>query len=605
MAGFRNIGVPGDRERAGVVGHHVEGEVGRVGEKLAGQDDAADRDRTDPVERGEGDGSGRGFGIAVEFGTFGFAVARAGGRGQLVFFHHGRVFAGGNVGDDRRCVADFDRQRGIAGRAVSVQDRIVENVDDVARRFEIPLVGIVALRIDGQFAVLADEDLTRLDRAIGVRIAGDRTSGAIAVGTRLVVDKDIAADFREGSPGDLVDVVTGDRVIVDHVDLQVGGRAVAIDIDDRHHEGAVDGFADQIVGQREEEADLARADIDAGDGQETIVAGDGAVEREGRFAILDDVDAIHAHDIDAIGRAETDGADRDFRIGLVARAGGFVDAVDRAGRQAVFIDGCNGIDRASRVVGRFDHDDRVFFDTVGNDLALFGLRELEFGVGQQVADGVGSLDIARIDFEIATRALRVAGSGLGLVARQQRGEVGGRDGHAVDDDLRDDDGAFGNDDARAVFHDDDEVATLDGQVVERGTLGQDHEAIGIGLQDHDAVARLDSRCTARLAAGTLGLACHVAGVAVGEIIAGIEAVHVVRPCFAGLERRAFRLRTGDGSRTRLIGPVIYRCRGPPLTDRSSVLSRGPDDFVLAPTNRVGKEVCRCTERNHRTAQDAI
>ena len=325
-----------------------------------------------------------------------------------------------------------------------------------------------------------------------------------------------------GTGGHFTRIVAGDRCVVDDIDLQRCVRTVAIGVDDGHDEGAVKATADHVVAQRVAEADLAIRQVDAGDGERTHRAFEGLTD-------FGDGHAVDENGSDAVRRVENDGAGRGFAVRCLARTFRFGDAVDRACGQAVFIDGGDGVDDTDRIVRRFDHDDGVFLDIVGDDLALFGLRELQLGVGQQVADRISCLDVARIDFEIAARALRVASGRLRFVTGEQGGEVGGRDGNAIDDDLRHDDRAFGNDDTRAVFHHDDEIAALNTQVVERDAGGEFDHAVRIGLKDDIAAARCAGRRVIGLRVGSLVFAV----IRASEVVARFEAVHVIRPCSAG------------------------------------------------------------------------
>ena len=137
------------------------------------------------------------------------------------------------------------------------------------------------------------------------------------------------------------------------------------------------------------------------------------------------------------------------------------------------------------------------------------------------------MDITRIDFEITTRALRIACGGLRLVTGEQSCEVGGGNGDAVDYDLRDDDGAFGDDHPRAVIEDQDEITAFRAQVLERCTFGKHDHAIGVGHEDHVAAARLGPGFRA-IAPHLLSRAVGT-GLSVGKVVARFEAIHVFRP----------------------------------------------------------------------------
>lgn len=108
-------------------------------------------------------------------------------------------------------------------------------------------------------------------------------------------------------------------------------------------------------------------------------------------------------------------------------------------------------------IGGLDEDFGLFVDPVGNDLFLDLPGHGKIGVGQQVANIEGRLDLARIDRKVPPRTGRQTGGGFRLVAHQQRRHVGGRDRHIADDELRDQNRAVGHDDTGSIGKHDDQV----------------------------------------------------------------------------------------------------------------------------------------------------
>ena len=513
-AGFRIVGIIDDRQRAGIVGDDDLRQIARIDHR------SADRDRSNAIGRNEGDRAGDGFVIAIEVGTRRFVVTGSRRRRKLPFVDNGNTGTARNFGDCVGRVADINCQGGGAGAAIGIDDGIIELFADPARRVEEADIGVGSVRIERQFAIGADERLARIRTAAVVAEAADCTAWRVSVRARFVIDEDIAGDRAESSGLDSAGIVARDRCIVDDSDIKCRIGSVAVGIDHSDDEGVVASAADHIVFQRVAEPDFAGFEVNAGDREHPAIAFDG----------LADVGHLHAVDqnrIDTIGRIDDNGAGDGFGIGFRACTFGLANAVDAPGRKAVFIDACNRVDDADRIVRRLDDDRRLLIGEIGDDFALFRLGEEKLRVRKQVADRVGGLDVAGIDFEIAARTLRIAGSRLRLVAGQEGGKVGRRNRDAVEDDLRHDDRAFGNDDASAVGEREDEIASFGAQSVEHGAFGQDHDTVCIGLEN-DSAARNGPRRAVRRLHPVFERSAAILGI--GEFVARLEAIHVFRPC---------------------------------------------------------------------------
>ena len=155
----------------------------------------------------------------------------------------------------------MDRQRRRRGVAVTIGQRVIEDVVDVAGRAGIPDIAIVAVCIDRQDAILALDDKTALARLcrpkagdgseIGI-VGAERVAAVVAVagiaGGR--VGDDVASGGTEGARRDRVRVRTRRRRIVDNADDERRCRGIPVIIGHGDREIVVRDVARRIVEQR-------------------------------------------------------------------------------------------------------------------------------------------------------------------------------------------------------------------------------------------------------------------------------------------------------------------------------------------------------------------
>jgi len=272
------------------------------------------------------------------------------------------------------------------------------------------------------------------------------------------------------------DIRSRDRAVILDQDLQrcIGGIAVAIDHSDE--EIAVLGQAQQIVSQRVAEADLARIQIDAGDGERA----------EGSDEFLADSGDFHAVQDDCrkpVRRTEDDRAGGGFGTGFVCCALRLVSARG----QAAFSHRGDGVFDADRVVRRLDHHIGIFV-LKGNDF-LFRLRlEGQFGIGKKVTKIECVLQEQVAIVKTPARAGRRVWQRIGVeafIVRRHRQAVEGsrnrhrRDRNAIDHYLGRVDRAIGDQNGRSIGQRDHQIAALDREIVKRGSSRKVHDAIGI------------------------------------------------------------------------------------------------------------------------------
>src|SRR6185369_7118281 len=159
---------------------------------------------------------------------------------------------GGRGVDLRSLVVDPDGQGRRAGIAVAVLQRVGEGLAGTARRARIAGVGVAAVGMQLELAVLALNGqavagivVRRLGRVADD--AGDgRTVGTLGVGTRAAqaaggafAGHHVAFGF-VGGVVDRVGVVARGRDVINDVDAERGARLVAILVRDEHVEAFVD-----------------------------------------------------------------------------------------------------------------------------------------------------------------------------------------------------------------------------------------------------------------------------------------------------------------------------------------------------------------------------
>ena len=364
--------------------------------------DTFESDRGHAIGRIEGDGGASALAlvaVVVRIGICHFPGARmiAIARRQASLIDN-RSFA-----DDRNernvgfGIGNRDGQQGTGSAAIPVNDRVIEALAHTAGRIAPTHIGVRTVRIKGKLAVLALKGCPRRGRTARVAEPGHATGQREVVSTRQVVSQDVAADRRMRTCRHQVSVIGGDGAIVHNIDPQRRRGTVAIGIGDGDGEIVCLASTAGIVLQ-----DIViayAASFDAGDDQLAERASEHLPDRGDR----------HAIDCDRRGtirRIEIDEAVS--RLALVAGVGGiairqFAGArgFSGAGRQASFIDIINGVDDRNSGIVDLDIDIRFLVFNSRNDLPLFLHRARQFGVGQQITDIEGRLDIAGVGCEIA------------------------------------------------------------------------------------------------------------------------------------------------------------------------------------------------------------
>ena len=446
----RSVGEPGHRQGAVLARHHIA--HCRNGGSVDGDDRRTIGGRVS-------DGSARELAVA--------GSRRAGGRArEAVLVHFGSGLTGDGDAQGGPAVGKLDSESCGVRAAVTVGQGVGKLVGRSACTIRIPNISIAAVCVQGEAAVVACNDHrprsgTHAGRAVRYRgngcVVGADQVGARRATGRARAGNDVPALGR-GSGGESVGVVGRNRSIVDHVDGQRGRCFIAIAIDDGHLEETVARLIEQVVRQQVGETDLAAGEIDADDGHRAHRRG------EGLPGVIDG----HAVDQDCRGPVRSIENDRAAggltRVAIVAAVavGGFAGT----GRFAVphgkpgFVNGRDGGHGADRVVGRFDDHAGFAIDEAGNDFRVRLRAELQFGVGQQVAEIVSGLDSPFIGGEVAARAQRRPRGGLHFAVDQQGGDVGRRDDGAVHDNLGYDDRAVRDEDLLAVVEHNQKIAAI-------------------------------------------------------------------------------------------------------------------------------------------------
>ena len=115
-------------------------------------------------------------------------------------------------------------------------------------------------------------------------------------------------------------------------------------------------------------------------------------------------------------------------------------------------------------------------------------RELQFRVGQQIAQRISILDRAGGIGEVAAGTLRAPRRRLRFVTDQQRRQVQRRDGYPVDHDLRHIDSPAGDDiphPIRAIHH---KIAPNRTHIIEGNASRQDNDIVSGYRQDDSSPA---------------------------------------------------------------------------------------------------------------------
>ena len=460
-----------DRNRGGIH-HHIAVRID------VGDCHAIDLQLAETIGRREGDHAGGGFGSVAVVGRNAVGILARTDRSvvtrrQAAFVDHGAVAHYGHGDHGGRIVVDHDGDVGGVGAAVIVGQRVGEDILRLQRRPVEAGIGVFAVRSDDERAVVADDGdeaivahghIAACGRADGRDFRIVRTQHVDIAVERAFARQRVAGGGTGVGGIDDIDIVARGRRVVDDGNDEVCLCAAAVGFGD--HDGeAVTVVAQGVVGQRIGIADPAG--LDRGDGHHPVFALDG-------LADFGDLDAVDGQHVETVGRGVHDRAARGFRIAGEVRTA----RLTVARRQARFVDSGGRIGHGCGIVRRDDADVGLILVGEGiQNLALFRLREVQLGIGEQVAKAVGSLDVAGIDGEIAARALRLSTGGFRFVADQQGGDVGGRQRDAVNDDGGHHDRAVRHDDAFAVGKDDDEVFALRLQFGNLGPGGKDNHVV--------------------------------------------------------------------------------------------------------------------------------
>ncbi len=197
---------------------------------------------------------------------------------------------------------------------------------------------------------------------------------------------------------------------------------------------------------------------------------------------------------------------------------------------------------------------------------LLGKRQI--GVGQEVAQVIGWLDVADRIGKIAARAGHAAGRGLRLVPDQQRGKVQRRNRHTLDHDLRNVDRPVGDHIDLTVRQRDDQIAANDRDIVKLRAFGKNDGPVRSGRQRN----RVGRHCRNGRLARALGDCSgsspmhQIGSVIVVSAIARAIEVHRSTLCFAGHPMAmgagipaTTRMRTGACGGHRRCGiPVVHQ-----------------------------------------------
>ena len=186
---------------------------------------------------------------------------------------------------------------------------------------------------------------------------------------------DVASDGSEAACLDSIDIITGDGRVIDHLDHQIGIGAIAVCIDDGHHEGTTVRFANEVVIERKREANLSGFQIDAGDDQSAVFIIEG-------LADVRDLDTIDKDCSNTVRCVENDRATCRLDIGFITRTRAFSNTCNGTSRQAGFVNGRNSVDDTNRIVGRHDDDLGLAVEIVRYDFPFFRFRELQLGIGK-------------------------------------------------------------------------------------------------------------------------------------------------------------------------------------------------------------------------------